>query len=188
MVGRLVAKKGFAYGIRAFARLRAAGIEARLALVGDGPLRADLEALVSRLELEERVRFLGARPPAEVAAEMRRSVALIAPSIVVANMDRESGLIVAKEAAATGLPVVGNVHGGLPAIVDSGRTGYLVPERDVDAMAGSLELLLRDPALRRELGAAARLKMEREYDIRRKNEALEEIYDRVVAGDVRSLL
>jgi glycosyltransferase involved in cell wall biosynthesis len=102
--------------------------------------------------------------------------------VVTDQGDRDSGIIVVKEAAAAELPCLGTRHGGLPEIVDEGETGFLVAERDVDALAGRLGSLLSEPELRRRQGRAARRKMEREYDIRSRSVELEEIYDEVVSN------
>ncbi len=188
MVGRFVEKKGFEYGIRAFAKTLEAlprkGNGRRrprpmLVIIGSGPRRPLYEQLVSDLDLGDRVLFPGPLSQDGVAACMARSALVMTPSVVASNLDRESGLIVAKEAAATGLPVVGTWHGGIPEIVAQGETGFLVPERNVEGLAEALTRLLTDDDLRRRMGVAARKKMEREYDIRQSNEELERIYDEV---------
>ncbi len=182
MVGRLVPKKGFHFGLRAFARTVQAGIDARLRIVGNGPQRTELERLARDLGVGDRVAFAGALPHAQVRQAMEESAVLLAPSVVASNMDRESGLIVAKEASAVGVPVVAHWHGGLPDIVEDGKTGFLVPERDVGRLAERLATLLRQPGLRRDFGRAARGKMEREYDIRKANARLETFYDEAIAA------
>jgi glycosyltransferase involved in cell wall biosynthesis len=83
-------------------------------------------------------------------------------------------MIVVKEAAAARLPVVASRHGGIPEIIEHGQTGFLAPERDVDALARHLRELAADRALRLGMGQAARAKIEREYDARRQNELLEQ--------------
>lgn len=180
MVGRFVEKKGHEYGLRAAASLERAGMPIELVVIGGGPLEARYRRLVRELGLRG-VRFTGPLPHAEVLAEIASSSALLAPSVVARNLDRESGLIVAKEASGLGVPVVATRHGGLPEIVDEGETGFLVPERDPEALARALGTVLRDTALQRRLGAAARAKMEREYDLRARVRALEDVYDAVVA-------
>jgi colanic acid/amylovoran biosynthesis glycosyltransferase len=72
---------------------------------------------------------------------------------------------------------VGTRHGGIPEIIDDGVTGFLVPERDVTAMADRLARLLGDAQLRVVMGKSAREKMQREYDIRVRVAALEDLYD-----------
>jgi glycosyltransferase involved in cell wall biosynthesis len=179
MVGRLVEKKGFEYGLRAFARARARGIYARLTIVGDGERRAALERLARELGIAERVRFVGSQTNEEVAALMARSSVLLAPSVVARDGNRESGLIVVKEAAATGTVPIGTRHGGIPDSIEDGRTGYLVAERDAEHMGERLAQVLSDESLRARRAEAGRRKMERELDNRRLVAELEEIYDRV---------
>ncbi len=182
MVGRFVEKKGHEDGLRAAARARDAGLDFRLTILGDGDLRPRYEALVAELNLGDRVHLPGPAPHAEVVAAMKAATVVLTPSVVAANQDRESGLIVAKEAAACAVPVVGTLHGGIPEIIDDGVTGYLVPERDPVALGDRLIALLRDPALRARMAAAARAKMLREYDNRERVAALEALYDQVIAG------
>lgn len=181
MVGRFVAKKGFAYGIRAFAALLRAYPAARLVIVGDGPLEAPLRALVGELGIGACVRFTGAVPSTEVVRLVRASSVLLAPSVVDRDGDRESGLIVAKEAGAAGVPVVATVHGGLPEIIEHGVTGLLAQERDVAGLARHLEALAASPTLRAALGVNAARKMRAEYDNRDRVRALEGLYDEAIA-------
>lgn len=180
MVGRFVKKKGFHLGLRAFAAALGRGVAARCRIIGDGPERGSLTRLVARLGIGEQVTFSGAVPHDEVVRAMNESALLLSPSLVAPNMDRESGLIVAKEAAAVGLPVLAHWHGGLPDIVDDGVTGFLVPERDPARLADRLERLLREPDLRVRMGAAARRKMEADYDIVAVNRRLEAFFDEAI--------
>jgi len=179
MVARFVPKKGLAYGIRAFAQVRRAQGRGRLVLVGDGPLRARLEAVARDAGGGEHVQFAGALPHDQVAALLARADVLMAPSVTTADGDRESGTMVVKEASVSGAVPLGTWHGGLPEIVEDGRTGFLVPERDVATLARRLGELLSDPALRRRLAEAGRAKMLAEYDNRVRVAALEDAYDAV---------
>jgi len=180
MVGRFVEKKGFDYGLRAFARIAPKHPHARMVLVGDGETRAQLETIVRDAGVADRVEWKGVLPHAEVFATIEGCDVLVAPSVVGRAGNRESGLLVVKEANARGLPALGTWHGGIPEIIDDERTGYLVPERDVDALADRMDRLLGDPALRVRMGAAARAKMEREYDIVARVRVLEDHYDAAV--------
>lgn len=178
MIGRFVEKKGFEYGIRAFARaLPQVDAATHLTIVGSGDGEATLRALVTQLGIDANVTFAGVLKKAEVAAELTRSDVLLAPSVVDANGDRESGLIVVKEASASHVVPIGTLHGGIPEIIDDGETGYLVPERDVEAMGARLVTVLSDAALRQRLASAGRAKMERQYDVRHRVAALEDFYD-----------
>lgn len=181
MIGRLVPKKGFALGLRAFAEAARTQPHVRLTIAGDGALERSLHELCAQLGLGARVTFAGALAPGEVAALLARSDILLAPSVVDAHGDRDSGLIVVKEASASEVVPIGSRHGGIPDIIDDGVTGFLVPERDVRALAARLRELIADPALRARMGRAARAKMESEYDNRRCVATLEQHYDDAVA-------
>jgi glycosyltransferase involved in cell wall biosynthesis len=182
MIGRLVPKKGFELGIRAFAQAARTQPHVRLTIAGDGELERKLRELVAQLGLGARVTFTGALPAREVAALLAQSDILLAPSMVDARGDRDSGLIVAKEASASEVVPIGSRHGGIPDIIDDGVTGFLVPEGDATALADRLRELIADAGLRARMGAAARAKMEREYDNRACVARLEQHYDDAVAS------
>ncbi|MEY4550996.1 MAG: hypothetical protein RL685_7191 [Pseudomonadota bacterium] len=179
MVGRLVEKKGFDDGLRAFAHARSLGARARLAIVGEGELRVSLERLSRQLGLAAEVSFLGSKSNQEVAELLARSSVLLAPSVVARDGNRESGLIVVKEASASGTVPIGTLHGGIPDSIDHGQTGFLVAEHDPTAMGSHLAQLLREPELRARLAQAGRGKMEREFDNRQLVAELEDIYEEV---------
>jgi colanic acid/amylovoran biosynthesis glycosyltransferase len=84
------------------------------------------------------------------------------------------------EAMASGLPVVASRHGGIPAVIESGRHGLLVDEGDVDQLADALQALLEDASHRERLGTAATERAARELDLGARSDALERIYDRFV--------
>lgn len=173
-VGRLVEKKGLRYGIQAFARALPRLGDARYRIVGEGPLRPELEGLARELGIEGRVDFLGALAHGAVKQEMNQADVFLCPSVTARDGDLESGVIVVKEAAATGLVVIGSRHGGIPEIVEEGRTGALVDERDVGGLAARLVELFERPGIRSQWGRAASEKMSREFDSRTQNASLEE--------------
>ena len=133
-VGRLVEKKGTKVLIDALSEIAGA----RLVIIGDGPLRGALERRARKLG--ERVRFLGALGIFEVAQCMRRASVLAVPSMTAADGDSEGLPNVVVEAAASGLPVVGTRHSGIPEALDDGATGFLVPEGDAGAGRALTEL------------------------------------------------
>jgi colanic acid/amylovoran biosynthesis glycosyltransferase len=178
VIGRFHEQKGIEYAIRAFAPHASDAVH--LDIIGDGAMADDFHALVDRLGIGRFVSFLGVLHPDKVAEHLKTCDVLLAPSVVTRIGERESGLIVAKEAGACGLPVVATVHGGLPEIIDEGVTGFLVQERDVDALSTRLGALLADESLRQRLGMAARAKMEREYDVRERVAELEDLYDEAI--------
>ncbi len=164
-VARLVEKKGTALLIRAFAEVRRRRPDAELVIIGTGPLEAGLRRLAAELELGEAVRFLGSRPHAQVMAWMRQAWVLAAPSIRAANGDAEGLPTVVVEAIASGVPVVGSIHSGIPEAVVDGVNGFLAPERDVDRLAERLALLLGSAELRAKMGAAARALAEDRFEL-----------------------
>ena len=179
-VARLVEVKGTEYLIRAFAELAAHDTDVRLEIIGDGPLKASLEALSRTLGLERRIRFLGPLPHEQVLATMRTAAMLVLPSVRTAT-GREEGLgMVLLEAGATGIPTIGSQIGGIPEGIIDGETGFLVPQRDAAALALRMRTLLADASLRQRLGAAARLHVERHFDLRHQTELLEDWYDTVL--------
>jgi glycosyltransferase involved in cell wall biosynthesis len=179
MVGRFTEKKGHVYAIRAFANAIDAGRSAHLVLVGDGELESECRGLVHDRGIADRVTFAGVLSQTEVAERLARADIALVPSVVARNHDREGSPTVAKEAGACGVPVVGTYHAGLPDIVDDGTTGFLVPERHVDALTDRLLRLLDAPDLRARMGRAARAKMEREFALPARVAELERLYDEV---------
>jgi len=179
MLGRFVEKKGFEYGIRAFAETlkEIDSHKITLSIIGGGRLEHQLKNLVSQLGLSKYVNFLGVLSHQQVKEIlMHEADILLAPSTVAQNQDRDSGLMVAKEAAAAKIPVIGTLHGGIPDIIEDGKTGYLVPERNIKMLAERLITLINNKNLRLELGKSARLKMEMEYNIEDQMAELESIY------------
>jgi colanic acid/amylovoran biosynthesis glycosyltransferase len=177
-VARLVEKKGTQVLIEAMRHLTGA----RLVIIGDGHLRPALTRQAH--EFGDRIRFLGALSSDEVTKWMKRASVLAAPSVTAADGDAEGLPNVVVEAAAARLPVVGTIHSGIPEAVEDGTTGFLVPERNVEALAARLATLLGSESLRREMGAAARRLAERKFDRQMLTARLEAIYDEV-AGRVR---
>ena len=177
-VGRLVEKKGAEYLIRAMARVERAVPGARLVVVGDGPLRASLEAEAGRLL--QGAQFLGRQPPAEVRAWMSRARVFCVPSVTAASGDREGFGVVFLEAQAMGTPIVSSLSGGIPEAVADGETGFLVPERDVEGLAARITTLLSDAATWEAMSQRGQDRVRREFDTARLTGRLEALYDEVI--------
>jgi len=124
MCGRFVEKKGFEYGIRAFAKLGKTHKNVALTLIGDGKLRKKMESLVDSLNLSDSVQFLGMLPHEEVQRQMEASDIFLSPNLAARNGDREGIPNTIKEAMATGLPVVSTYHAGIPELVIDGKSGF----------------------------------------------------------------
>ncbi len=155
-LGRLVEKKAPHLTIRAFALAAKDHPQARLDLVGDGPLRAAAEAAVAGTGMADRVTLHGALPHDACRALMRRAAVFAQHSVTAANGDTEGAPVAVAEAMATGLPVVATRHSGIPEQVVDGETGLLVAEGDVAGMGAAIARLLADPALAARMGEAGR--------------------------------
>ncbi|HEY2729445.1 MAG TPA: glycosyltransferase [Polyangia bacterium] len=178
-VGRLDAIKGFDVLIDAMGELARRGRRLRCRIVGDGPLRPDFEARIARLGLKETVELAGARPQAEVRAGLYAASIFALPSVVTTSGDRDGIPVSLMEAMAAGTPVVSTRVSGIPELIEDGRDGLLVPERDAVALAAALERLLDEPELGPRLALAARARVEREFDSVREAQKLMELF----AGD-----
>jgi colanic acid/amylovoran biosynthesis glycosyltransferase len=181
-VGRLVEKKGIEFALRAVASLRHGPVPIQYVIVGDGPLRAELEALARALRIDHRVTFHGWQPHDAVENLMYGSDILVAPSVTSVEGDQEGIPVTLMEGMATGMPVVSTYHSGIPELIEDGVSGLLVPERDVDALAAALRRLMGTPDVRSAMGRAAREKVEREYDLDVLNDRLVEQYRRLLEG------
>jgi glycosyltransferase involved in cell wall biosynthesis len=186
-VARLVETKGTCDLIAAFARLVRQIPEARLRIVGEGPLEGALRSQADRLGVSSTVRFLGARPHPEVLKLISDAWVLALPSVTARSGQSEGLGMVLLEAAASGVPVVATLHNGIPEIVVDGVTGLLSPEHDVDALSEHLSELLRSASLRSRMGDAARLRVEQHFDVTRQSVALARVYNHILGSSSGSL-
>lgn len=157
--------------IQIFARVRRTR-PARLLLVGDGPERGPAERLADELGVGEDVYFLGMQ--LEVEEILGIADLLLLPS------QTESFGLVALEAGACGVPVIATQVGGLPEVVEDGRTGFLLPLGDVEGMAEAALKILSDPALHREMGESARRRAREKFGASRVVKLYTDLYDRLL--------
>jgi glycosyltransferase involved in cell wall biosynthesis len=179
--GRLAEKKGCEYLIRAMGKVQKQLPAAELVLIGDGPLRQQLEQLASQ-NLSS-YRFLGFQSPDVVRHWMNRAQMFAAPSIRAKSGDAEGYPNAFAEAQSMGLPVVSFSSDGVREAVVHGKTGLLAPERDVEALAEHLRRLYADPALCAKMGEAARAHVCTHFNLRIQTRKLEELYMRVLGKD-----
>jgi colanic acid/amylovoran biosynthesis glycosyltransferase len=165
-VGRLVEKKGFAILLEACARLSGRR-PCRCEIIGDGPLRASLEARAAALGLESVVTFHGRRPHAEVLAALESASVVALACVQAANGDRDATPNVLLEAMATGIPVVSTRLSGIPEIIRHEVDGLLVPPGDPEALADALARLADDAALADRLRRAGRETVDARFTIDR---------------------
>jgi phosphatidylinositol alpha-1,6-mannosyltransferase len=163
-VSRLVPRKGQDTLIEALPAVQADVPDAALLVVGSGPYRERLEALVRRLGLQNSVVFTGGVAHDELPQHYAAGDVFAMPCRTRrAGMDVEGLGIVYLEASAVGLPVVAGDSGGAPDAVREAETGYVVPGTDRDALARRLTELLTEPELRARMAKAGRRWVEREW-------------------------
>jgi glycosyltransferase involved in cell wall biosynthesis len=178
--GRLVRKKGFEYLIDAVPRLKTSG-PVVVAIAGDGDLRDELGTRARATGAGDRIRFLGNLTQDEVGAHLAAADIVVIPSVRddSGNVDGLPNVVL--EALAAGAPLVTTAAGGIGAVVDDGRSGMIVPERDPAALADSISRLAADPSARARLGEAGRQAVATRFGWARAAERFEAAYDRALA-------
>ena len=155
-VGRLVEKKAPHLTIAAFARIAERFPQAKLEIVGDGPLARKCTAAIREFGLEDRVRLHGAQSPEFVANLMQSGGIFVQHSVTARNGDTEGLPVSLLEAMSCELPVVATRHSGIVETVEQNATALLVDEYDVDGMAAVIGDLLANPARAEAMGKAGR--------------------------------
>jgi colanic acid/amylovoran biosynthesis glycosyltransferase len=178
-VARLVEKKGTRNLITAFAVVLQKVGEARLTIVGDGPLREELVTLVERLGISQSVEFLGTLPRAESIHEIRKGAVFCLPSVTAANGDQEGLPQVILEAGALGRPVVATYHSGIPEGVIDGQSALLVQEGDTAELAEALVSILSNGGTAQRMGDAGRKYVVENFDLKSQTARLEAAYNQL---------
>jgi colanic acid/amylovoran biosynthesis glycosyltransferase len=177
-VGRLVERKGAGYLIRAMAAVQKELPEAELVVIGDGPLRLDLERQAK--ESLRKYRFLGTQTPEAVREWMGRAAVFSVPSVRTRSGEEEAFGMVFAEAEAMQKPVAAFASGGIVEAVQHGETGLLAPERDWQTLAEYLSMLLNDSGLRQQFGVLGRQRVLRHFDLSTQTNALEKHYEQLI--------
>ncbi|HEY9879568.1 MAG TPA: glycosyltransferase [Leptolyngbyaceae cyanobacterium] len=187
-VSRLAEKKGIEYGIRAVAALVQEGLNVEYQIIGDGELRQPLADLITDLNVGHAIQLLGPKNHNEVMAALNQAHILVAPSVTAKDGNQEGIPVALMEAMAMGLPVVSTYHSGIPELVEDGISGYLVPERDIEALKTRLRQLVQKPESWLTMGTAGRQKVEQEFDLHALNAGLVELFEQVLqAGSIATL-
>jgi glycosyltransferase involved in cell wall biosynthesis len=173
-VGRLVYYKGLEVLFRAMR-----GCPGRVWIVGEGPLRESLQALVVDLGLSDRVAFMSGVSTQALVAYYHAADIFVLPSTEIT----EAFGLVQVEAMAAGCPVVSTaLPTGVPWVNQDGVTGLIVPPRDVEALAGAIRRLGDDPGLRRRMGEAARTRAQEQFSRERMVRDFKALVENVVSG------
>jgi glycosyltransferase involved in cell wall biosynthesis len=175
-VGRLVYYKGFEFLIRAMK-----DVQASLLIIGDGPLRDELERETRSLKLQERVTFL--TDVKDVRSYYHAADVFALPSIARS----EAFGIVQLEAMACGVPVVNTkLDSGVTFVSPDGLTGLTVPPADPEALARAINSLLDDSTKRAAMGEAGRLRVEQEFSLEMMTRRTLELYGEVLGLNIKN--
>jgi colanic acid/amylovoran biosynthesis glycosyltransferase len=179
--GRLVEKKGIEYGIRAIAKLAESYPNIEYNIIGDGELKEQFEELSIQLNIGHIIKLWGWKQQKEIVEILDNCHIFIAPSVTAADGNQDAPVNTLKEAMAMGLPVISTFHGGIPELVEDGVSGFLVPERDADAIALKLNYLIEHPQIWQKMGQAGRRRVEEKYDMNKLNDELVSIYQQMLS-------
>src|SRR3989304_4607823 len=188
-IARLAEKKGLEYSIKAVANLIRTnlGLKIEYIIIGEGPLRKNLENLLLEEGMNNNIKLLGRMNQSEIKYYMDDADIFILSSVTALDGDTEGTPTVLMEAQACGLPVVSTRHSGIPEVVLDGKSGFLVPERDVDALSEKLDYLFRHPEQWPDMGRYGRKFVEERYDIQKLNQRLVKIYKALLTNDTSTL-
>ncbi len=170
--------KGHPYLIEACSRLRREGIKFECLLIGEGEDRPAIESQIARAQLADSVKLLGQQSRDRVSQILSAADVMVLPSIVMPYGKKEGIPVALMEALAAELPVIATSISGIPELLEDGRTGLLVPQRDSAAIANALLRIYENPTFARRLGKAGREKVLREFNLERNVAALGELLSR----------
>lgn len=178
-VGRLVEKKGHVLLLHALARARRLGLDATLALVGEGNEERLLRELVKAYALDEVVTFLGVMDRAAIRDLMPAYDVFVLASHTSADGNEETTPLVLKEAMAAGLPVLSTFHAGIPEVVADEVSGVLVPEGDDQALVDGISRIAAARARWPEMGRAGRAIVDDQYNLDKTLPEWDRLYERL---------
>ncbi|MFZ2970512.1 MAG: glycosyltransferase, partial [Minisyncoccia bacterium] len=183
-------KKGIPYAVEAVGRIMKSypEINISLTIIGDSNGRKEGEMekrkifkVIDRYQMKEKTRLLGYQPHSAFISELYKNHIFLHPSVQALNGDTEGGAPVSTiEASASGMPVLSTFHCDIPGIIIDGKSGFLVKERDVSALQEKLKILLTNSDLWEKMGREGRSHIEKNFDVKKQAEKLEEIYDEVL--------
>lgn len=181
-IGRLIERKGVHVALDALALLFHEGLRVHFDVIGDGPMRAELEGRARTLGLADRVTFHGARTHAEIRDILDNSHILLATSMTGRDGSQDATVNTVKEAMAIGALVVGTQHGGIPELVEEGETGTLCRENDAGDLAEAVRRLLGIGEDWDAIAQESRRRVEENFAIAVTNERLMNVYEKALSS------
>jgi teichuronic acid biosynthesis glycosyltransferase TuaC len=181
VVGTLLPSKGHGTVLRAFHKLKPVFPRLRCRIVGEGPYRAQFEALTLDLGIAQQVQFVGRQSRSEVAEAMRKCSVFVLPS------SNEALGCVYLEAMSSGKPVVGCYGQGIDEVIEHGRNGWLIPSDGLEQLVSGLTVLLGSPQERARIGDAARQTILEKFTLLHQAQQLARIY-RYASAEGRPLI
>jgi glycosyltransferase involved in cell wall biosynthesis len=181
-VARLVEKKGLDHQLRIYAALKAAGVQFVAHIVGEGPLRPELEKLAGHLGVASQVAFTGHLPQHDVWTQLEWADVLLHTGVIAPSGDRDGLPNVIPEAMSLGTLVVTSPVAATTEAITDMTTGLVAPATSPGAWVDALRRLSTDDALAEKLRAAAHRWVEENFDAHKNAERLLRQFERVIAG------
>lgn len=190
LAGTFREKKGLPYAVEALGILRRQ-IPLEITIIGDATReersiheKQRILRAIANHDLAPVTRMRGFRPYKDVMEEALTHHVFLSPSVVAEDGDTEGGAPVSLiEMSASGMMIVSTTHCDIPGVVIDGRTGFLAPERDVDALVACLRRAVDDPAAWNAMERAGRAHIEAEFDARHQGERLAAVYRELAGGE-----
>ncbi|MBG9790793.1 glycosyltransferase [Brevibacillus laterosporus] len=186
-VGRLVEKKGMDTLIRAFRYVHKVYPKATLTIVGEGDQKKKLEKLIKRYKLQNCVILKGGVSHLKVAEELARCHVFVLACKTAKDGNQEGIPNVLMEAMATGRPVISTSHAGIPELVEHGVSGLLAPEKSPRTFAEMMIRMIKEEQRWTEYTLNARVKVEKQHDIKKQRKLLENVYVRLIKENSRRI-
>lgn len=179
VVGRLVEKKGHIYLLEACKKLKEKKKDFLLTIIGDGPLRDNLEHFVKDNNLENNIKLIGEVSNDNIPEILRKNDIFVLPSIVTSNQDAEGIPVSLMEAMASGLVCISTRSIGIPELIDDGKNGFLVNERDSQDLADKIiEITKKKQSEIEQIRIKARDKTMKEFNSKTQSQRFESILSR----------
>ena len=181
-IARLVEKKGLRHQLRIYAALKKAGLDFAVRIVGEGPLRPELEALRSELGLNDEITLTGHLTHEKVWAELEWSDVLVHSGVIAASGDRDGLPNVIPEAMSIGTMVVTSPVAATTEAIANESTGLVAPVENTQAWVKALQRLAEDDVLAEKLRSNARVWVEANFDAHKNAEKLRQHFERVISS------